>query len=163
MSLISIEVEAKREYEYLKDEDQVRIEYDNGRTNEMSFEEWGMREATSAAADHVRRLLTDERLIEESIHVGEGRVDLDDFDEGIDNRTTDESVAAKTADIGVIVSYRRLVSQEGEVIADPTIDFRTVADILPQFVEATVLFDEREHTAVLPVVCKKEEIEQDQA
>jgi hypothetical protein len=156
---VSIEAEPEREYEYLEDEDRVRIEYDGGRTNEMSFDEWGTRRATSAAVDHVRARLDDEGLSEEGIRVGEGVVDSDDLD-GVDSPASDPSASDRAVDLGVIVSHSRLYSREGELIAEPDVTFESVVDVVPRSIEATMSFEEREYTTVLPVLCKKEEIRQ---
>lgn len=152
---ISIEATPERDYEYLEDEDRVRIQYDSGRTNEMSFDEWGTRRATSAAADHIRAVLAGAGLLENGVNVGEGIVELSDLDEERDERAPDPSEFDREVDLGPIVTHSRGYSRDGELLYEPAVEFETVVDATPQLIEVAMPFEEREYTAVLPIMCKK--------
>jgi hypothetical protein len=154
-AVVSIEATPERDYEYLEDEDRVRIRYDSGRTNEMSFDEWGTRRATSAAADHVRTGLDDAGVLGDGVDVGVGVVELDDLDEGRSERAADPSEFDREVNLGPIVNHSRGYSREGELLYEPAVEFEAVVDATPRSVDVTMSFEEREYTAVLPVMCKK--------
>lgn len=153
---ISIESEPDRDYDYLKDEDRVQIQYDGGGTDEMPFDEWGTRQATSAAADHILTLLDEEGVLKEGIRVGEAIFDLDDLEDNSEE-SPDSTEFERDVDIGPVVSYLEDDSKDDEI----EVEFETVVESTPRSIEVSMLFDEGEYTAILPVMCMKGQVEED--
>lgn len=160
-SSVSVEAEPIREYEYLEESDRVRIHYDSGQTSTMSFDEWGTRRATDHAADHVHTILTDESPTGTGISVGVGEVNLTDLDSTGTDQSATESAFEWDVNLGVTVSYEYLYSRDGDLISEPDISFQTVVDVTPRSAEVTMLFPQREYTAILPVVCRRRAIRYD--
>lgn len=152
----SIEAKPEREYEYNEEHDTVHITYDSGRTNEMSFDEWGTRRATSAAESHIHSLLEKEQLLETGVSVGSGVAEVDELDEN-----TSESEFDRAVSLGPIVRHSTLYSRDGTLIFEPEVEFETVVATTPRSIEVTMLFNEREYTAVLPVVCRRDWMQED--
>lgn len=147
----SIEAETDREYEYLEGEDRIRIEYPQGGTNEMPFEEWGTRCAAEAAAEYVRSSLEETGVLETVIAVGRGQTSLDD----LDGDDPDSAEFERALPSGVSVSHGPSYGRDGALLSRPSIDFGTLVDSTPRSVTVTMNFEERDYTAVLPVVCRR--------
>lgn len=150
---VSIEADPEREYEYLEDEDRVRYEYDHGGTNEMAFDEWGTRRATEVAASHVASVLDEKDLEESGIAVGYGTVDRDDLD-GADG-DPESTEFDRAIPFGVSVDHVTSYSRGGTRLTAPEIDFQSLVQATPKSITVTMRFDEREYTAVLPVICER--------
>jgi len=152
---VSIEAEPEREYEYRPESDSVRVEFDEGETATMPFDEWGTRRATDHAVDHVYSLLEAESLTGTSISVGQGRAVVSELD-----RTTAADAPPtpgfdRDVQIAPIVSHEHRYDRDGELVSDPSVSFDAIVEATPRTVDVTVLFPEREYAATLPVVCKR--------
>lgn len=147
---VSIEAEPEREYEYIEADDSVRITYDSGRTNEMSFDEWGTRRATAAAASHVRSSLENDGLLGTGVHVATGVAEVDALEDPADEPAFDRAIP-----LGVIVSHSTLYSRDGERRSEPDVAFDAVVAATPRSLEVTMSFEERPYTAVVPGFCRR--------
>ena len=152
----SIEAKPEREYEYNEEHDTVHITYDSERTNEMSFDEWGTRRAASAAESHILSVLETEQLLGAGVDVGSGVAEVN----GLDDNPS-ESEFERTIPLAPVVHHEALYSRDGTLISDSEIEFETVVATTPRSIEVTMLFDEREYTAVLPVVCRRSWIQEE--
>ncbi|SDQ63674.1 hypothetical protein [Natronobacterium texcoconense] len=148
---IAIEAKPDREYEYIEAEETVRIQDSRGETRELSFDEWGTRQALSAAESHVISLLEDED-VGSMIDVGIGGPGLSE----VSNKDVDESDFDREGESSIVVSHTTLYTQTGEKHDEPAIGFEYLVELIPTKIEVTMLFDEREYTAVLPVLCHRE-------
>ncbi|WP_117362710.1 hypothetical protein [Natrarchaeobaculum sulfurireducens] len=153
--LASIEAEPEREYEYIEEEDTVYIEYDRAGSTEMSFDEWGTRRAADAGSGHVRGVIENEGLDSE-ILVETGVVELADISDDVD-----ESMFIREIELGVIVNHETSYTADGTKLSEPAVDFEEVVEIVPRSVEVTMAFEERHYTAVLPVLCRRNWIQED--
>ncbi|WP_154660592.1 hypothetical protein [Halopiger goleimassiliensis] len=148
----SIAATPEREYEYLEDDEAVRIEYDDSSERTMSFDEWGRRRATAAAADEMRSLLSDEGLADAGASMGV--IERDDIDESRTSRDPDPSLFDREVDIGVTVAIDYQYGGE-ELVREPETDFDTLVESIPPYIEVTMLFEERNYTADVPILCWK--------
>ena len=151
----TIEAEPEREYEYLAESDSVRVEYDDGETGTMPFDEWGTRRATDHAVDHVHALLESESLTGTGVAVGQGEILLSELDRSsTDDSSTDPGVE-RDVPIGPLVSHQHHYSRDGDLISKPAVSFQRIVETTPRTVDVTMSFPQREYTAVLPVACRR--------
>ncbi|AFZ74503.1 hypothetical protein [Natronobacterium gregoryi] len=146
----SIEAEPDREYEYVDADDSVRITYDSGKTNEMSFDEWGTRRATAAAASHVRSSLSSEELLGTGVFVATGVAEVDTLEDAPEDLTFDRAIP-----LGVLVDYNASYSRGGDLRSEPDVEFDAIVAATPRAVDVTMLFEERPSTAVVPAFCRR--------
>ncbi|WP_049896460.1 hypothetical protein [Natrialba chahannaoensis] len=168
---VSIEAAPDQEYEQSRDDNRVSIETETGETKEMAFAEWGTRQATSAAIDHVQTFFEEEGIVKGTVdgaEISETAMDVEPdavTDEFFENEeAVDPSEFESEAAVVPVVRHTTMYSNEGELEYGsgenwgPQVDFETVVESTPQSAEVTVTFPERDDTSVVPVLCLREEI-----
>ncbi|WP_226011030.1 hypothetical protein [Halomicrobium salinisoli] len=155
----AVEAEPVQEYEYLPEEDRVRIQYDSGETTTHPFDEWGSMRAAEHAADHVASILDDESLLGDGVSVGWGRLDLSEIDWAGERSTPTEEEFDRDADFGPSVTHLHHYDRDGDLLSEPEVSFDSVVEATPRTTEVTVLFPELEYTATFPVLCERTAIQ----
>jgi len=146
--------EPTQDYEYLPEENRVRVRSASGETSTFPFPEWGTMRAANHGAAHISSVLDDESLLVAGVSVGWGRVDLSDID-WTETPTPTEDEFDRDADVAPRVSHEQHYDRNGNLLHEPAVSFDAVASTTPRKIETTVLFPEREYTATLPVVCER--------
>ncbi|SDQ30992.1 hypothetical protein [Natronobacterium texcoconense] len=149
---ISVEATPEREYEYLEEKDEVRIEYDDPPDREMPFDEWGRRRATAAGDDKIRSVLSDEGISDAGSSIGTVR--KQDVDEDKSSQDPDPSIFDREVGIGISVEITYYYEGD-ELVEEPDTDLDTLVEVVPPYIEVTMLFEEREYTADVPILCTR--------
>lgn len=152
---ISFEATPERDYEYLEESNRVRILYDSGDTSTVDFETWGTGRAASHAADRLHRLLEEKSLTGTGINIGKGRVELVDIDVPAGGDPPTQEEFTRGAPVCPQVFHFHHYARDGSLISKPEVSFQKLVDASPRSMEVTMLFPEKEYTAVLPVACSR--------
>lgn len=154
-SPVAIESEPVREYEYIAEDDRVRLHYDSGETSTRPFTEWGTMRAAYHAANHIKSLLDAESLMGDGIDVGWGRLDFSEINWTEGDSTPTEDEFSRDADFAPMVSHLHHYDRKGNLISKPDVSFESITEATPRAIDVTMLFPEREYTATLPVLCER--------
>lgn len=152
---ISFEVDPDLEYEYLEENDRVRIHFDGDDATTMAFDEFGKLRAAEHGSDRLQQILEDNSLAGTGIGSGWGRTDLTEIDTS--GTTTNSLQEEFTQDplwaprVDHVHSYDR----NGVLVYEPAVPFQDVVTVAPRSMEITILFSERNYTIFLPVICRK--------
>lgn len=152
---VSFEATPERAYEYLEASDRVQIRYDSGDTSVMAFDRWGTARATDHGADRLQSILNSKSLTGTGIGIGQGRVEVADIEvsSGEERPTQDEFKRA--APLSPSVYHSHDYARDGSLISEPDVPFQRIIEETPRSMEITMLFPEKEYTAVLPAVCHR--------
>lgn len=147
---VSIEADPDRRYQYHEDTDEVSA------TRRMPFDEWGTRRAVAHGASHLRTLFEDADVYGNGIRVSSGVAELADLDENVP-----EDQFARDFELAPIASHEHHYSRDGELRVEPEISFETMREVAPRSMAVTMLFEERDYTAVLPIFCRRTWLQDD--
>jgi len=153
---ISFEVTPEREYVYLEEDDRVKIQYDSGGSSTMSFREYGTLRAVDHSSDRLKQILEDNSLTGTGISTGQGRMKLSDIDTPDGEAAPPQAEFSRDAPIAPKVFHTHHYARDGSLISEPDIAFEEIVATVPRSMEVTMLFPEKEYTAVLPCVCTKD-------
>jgi len=153
---ISFEVEPEWDYEYLKESDSVRIEYDAGDSSTMAFDTFGTLRAADHSSDRLQRILEDNSLTGTGINAGWGRVELTEIDMSTGEAESLQEAVTRDAPMAPKVYHSYHYDRDGSLISEPTVPFQDIVESVPRLIEISIRFPEKKYTAVLPVVCSKE-------
>lgn len=145
---VSIEAEPEREYEYLEDDDAVHIEYDTGETSDIPFDEWGTLRALEAGAEYVRNIVGENDW--KGVYVSQRLTESRYID-----ANSNESEFDRDFDVSISVDLVTTYARDGTKIREPSVEFDVVSNAIPRKIEVTMLFPERDYTAVFPIICHR--------
>ncbi|MXR51125.1 hypothetical protein GRX03_05825 [Halovenus sp. WSH3] len=152
---ISFEAAPERAYEYLEADDSVRIHYDSGETSTMSFDRWGTARAVDHGSDRLQSLFENKSLIGTGISIGQGQVELSNIEVSSGGEQPTQEEFKWGAPLAPIGFHSHHYARDGELISKPDVPFQRLVEEAPRSMEITMLFPEKEYTAVLPVVCDR--------
>jgi len=154
-SSVSFEVAPDWEYEYIEASDSVRIQYDSGDSSTMAFGKFGTLRAADHSSDRLQQILEDNSLTGTGISTGWGRTGLNEIDTPTNETTVQEEVT-RDAPMAPKVYHTHHYARDGSLISEPAVPFENIVEAVPNSMEVTMLFPEKNYTAVLPVVCTKD-------
>jgi len=143
---ISIEKQSEREYDYVEGDNIVQVTYEDGSTNQMTFDELGTREANVAAADYLRNLFEEEGLLERGVSVLMGEVLLEKV-----TNLPNELEFNRSVPLGVIV----LLNMPNNGV-ESQIQLDDLIQKTPRAIKVKVRFNRDDYFGKLPVVCEKD-------
>lgn len=156
---LSFVVDPVREYTYLPEDEIVRYEEEfNGvtHTEQMPFREWGTRQAAAHARNRLWSRFTTQYRDYEFVASSVGSIESVELEANKTAEASTENSFKRAVDIAPKLRYNMWYNdQTGEIVRKPPISWETFVAAVPQTVEVTMVFPEREYNAVLPGVCQR--------
>lgn len=157
---VSLEVEPTREYTYVPEDDAVRYETTGPErvthAKRMPFEEWGTRRANEHAYQRLNSRLDEEFPDRQLVRTAMGHLPVWELTSGKNSAERSDLEFKRAVEIGLKVLYYHVYDHNGDRVETPHVSWDALVNSVPRAIELTMLFPEREYTAILPVLCEQE-------
>jgi len=152
---ISFEVEPDLDYEYLEESDEVRIYFEDGDSNTLPFETFGVLRAADHGSDRLAQILETNSVAGAGIGTGWGRVDLTEINTGPDEIDSLQEEFSQDLPWAPNVSHTHYYTRNRRLDTEPEVPFEEIVVVVPRSMEVTILFSEESYSVLLPIICKK--------